>query len=52
MIIHAGAGPIKMQDMQDFQQQPNQTSNMQDVAGAPDSQIGQSKSQISGSFNM
>jgi hypothetical protein len=45
-VTSSGAGPIKMQDTQDFQQQPNQTSNMQDVAGAPDSQIGQSKSQI------
>ena len=35
-----------MQDKQDLQQQPNRTSNMQDVAGAPDSQIVQSKSQI------
>jgi hypothetical protein len=44
MIIHAGA--IKMQDTQDLQKQSNQTSNMQDVAGAPDLQIGQSKPQI------
>ncbi|KAG2654035.1 hypothetical protein PVAP13_1NG539300 [Panicum virgatum] len=40
------SGSIKMQDKQDLQQQPNRTSNMQDVAGAPDSQIVQSKSQI------
>lgn len=40
------SGAIKMQDMQDLQKQSNQTSNMQDVAGAPDLQIGQSKSQI------
>ncbi|CAN6270526.1 unnamed protein product [Urochloa humidicola] len=40
------SGPNKMQDMHDLQKQSNQTSNMQDVAGAPDLQIGQSKSQI------
>lgn len=35
-----------MQDMQDLQKQSDQTSNVQDVAGAPDLRIGQSKSQI------
>ncbi|KAF8779821.1 hypothetical protein HU200_002085 [Digitaria exilis] len=40
------SGPIKMQDMQDLQKQSDQTSNVQDVAGAPDLRIGQSKSQI------
>ncbi|KAG2661560.1 hypothetical protein PVAP13_1KG510600 [Panicum virgatum] len=40
------SGSIKMQDKHYLQQQPNRTSNMQDVAGVPDSQIVQSKSQI------
>ncbi|CAL5017510.1 unnamed protein product [Urochloa decumbens] len=44
--VVTSSGPNKMQDMQDIQKQPNQTSNMQDVVGAPDLQIGQSRSQI------
>lgn len=43
MIIHAG--PIKVQDMQGVQNQSNQTSNLQVVAGVPDSLICQSKPQ-------
>ena len=43
MLIHAG--PIKVQDMQGVQKQPNQTSNLQVVAGVPDLLIGQSKPQ-------
>ncbi|XP_066346807.1 uncharacterized protein [Miscanthus floridulus] len=39
------SGPIKVQDMQGVQKQPNQTSNLQVVAGVPDLLIGQSKPQ-------
>ncbi|XP_066346805.1 uncharacterized protein [Miscanthus floridulus] len=41
----SNAGPIKVQDMQGVQKQPNQTSNLQVVAGVPDLLIGQSKPQ-------
>ncbi|XP_062225275.1 uncharacterized protein LOC133923962 isoform X2 [Phragmites australis] len=39
-------GPNKMHDMRGLQKQSNQTSNLQDVAGVPELQIVQSKSQI------
>ncbi|OQU81240.1 uncharacterized protein LOC8085753 isoform X2 [Sorghum bicolor] len=39
------SGPIKVQDMQGVEKQPNQTSNLQVVAGVPDLLIGQSKPQ-------
>lgn len=39
------SGPIKVQDMQGVQKQPNQTSNLQVVASVPDLLIGQSKPQ-------
>ncbi|KAJ1270383.1 hypothetical protein BS78_06G048500 [Paspalum vaginatum] len=40
------SGPITVQDRQGLQKQPNETSNLQGVVGAPDLQIGQSNSQI------